>query len=258
MTTRIDRPARERDVDDMPPTVPPDTDRTRSIRRASLVAGVGILVIAGLAVFGEVFVVEGLVTPGDAARTARDVMASEGLFRLGVLSLYLVGILDVVVAWALFRVFTPVNEGISRLAAWFRLAYAGVFMVALGQLAGIPHLLSSAGYSSAFGTERVQAEALLRAETSHDIWMAGLVLFGAHLLLLGSLAYRSAYVPKILGVLLAVAGFGYVFDTFGEVLAEGAPSISTVTFLGEFLLAVWLVIRSRHISSAATQEGSRS
>ena len=258
MTTRTDQLPREREVDDMQPTVLPDTEGTHSIRRASLVAGIGILVIAALAVFGDVFVVEGLVTPGDAARTATDVMASEGLFRLGVLSLYLVVVLDVVVAWALFRVFAPVNEGISRLAAWFRLAYAGVFMVALGQLAGIPHLLSSAGYSSAFGTEGVQAQALLRADAYHDIWMAGLVLFGAHLLLLGYLAYRSSYIPKILGVLLAVAGFGYVFDSFGEVLGEGAPSISTVTFLGEFLLAVWLVIRSRHISFAATQEGSRS
>jgi len=258
MTTRIDQLPREREVDGRPPTVLPDPEGTRSIRLASIVAGIGILAIAALAVFGDVFVVEELVTPGDAARTATDVMASEGMFHLGVLSLYLVVVLDVVVAWALFRVFAPVSEGISRLAAWFRLAYAGVFMVALGQLAGIPHLLSSAGYSSAFGTEGVQAQALLRADAYHDIWMAGLVLFGAHLLLLGYLAYRSAYVPKILGVLLAVAGTGYVFDTFGEVLAEGAPSISTVTFLGEFLLAVWLVIRSRHISLAATQEGSRS
>ena len=111
MTTRIDQLPREREVDDIPPTVLPDTEGTHSIRRASLVAGIGILVIAALAVFGDVFVVEGLVTPGDAARTATDVMASEGLFRLGVLSLYLVVALDVVVAWALFRVFAPVSEG---------------------------------------------------------------------------------------------------------------------------------------------------
>ena len=69
---------------------------------AGLVAGVGLMVMAALAGFGNFVVVEGLVTPGDAATTADDISASEGMFRLGVLGLYLVVVLDVVVAWALF------------------------------------------------------------------------------------------------------------------------------------------------------------
>jgi hypothetical protein len=252
VTTSIDELSRERQVGDVPPTSPPGSRTIDSMRRASILAGIGILLIAALAVFGDIFVVEGLVTPGDAAKTARDIMASEGMFRLGVASLYLVVLLDVIVAWALFRVFAPVSEGISRLAAWFRLAYAGVFMVAIGQLAGIPHLLGSDGYSAAFGTDQLHAQALLRADAYHDIWMAGLALFGVHLLLIGYLAYRSGYIPRIVGVLLALAGFGYVFDSVGAVLSESAPVISTVTFLGEFLLGIWLLVRSRRVSLAAT------
>jgi hypothetical protein len=240
--------SRERDTGNTPPTALPDPRTIESKRRVTLIAGIGILLIAALAVFGDILVVERLVTPGDAGKTARDIMASEGMFRLGVASLYLVIVLDVIVAWALFRVFAPVNDGISRLAAWFRLAYAGVFLVAIGQLAGLPHLLGSDGYSAAFGTEQLQAQALLRADAYHDIWMAGLVLFGVHLLAVGYLAFRSGYVPKILGVLVAVAGFGYVFDSVGAVLSEHPPVISTVTFLGEFLLGVWLLVRSRRIS----------
>lgn len=80
------------------------------------------------------------MTPGDAPTTAHDITASEGLFRLGVASLYLAALLDIVVAWALFAVFTPVHAELSRLSAWLRLAYAGVFIVALSQLAGIPAL----------------------------------------------------------------------------------------------------------------------
>jgi hypothetical protein len=94
----------------------------------------------------------------------------------------------------------------------------------------------------------LHAQALMRADAYHDIWMAGLVLFGVHLLLVGYLAFRSGYVPKILGVLIAVAGFGYVFDSVGAVLSEHAPVISTVTFLGEFLLGIWLLVRSRRVS----------
>jgi uncharacterized protein DUF4386 len=253
MTISIDELSRKRQVGDMPPTAPPGARTIDSRRRAALIAGIGILLIAALAVFGDIFVVEGLVTPGDAAKTARDIMASEGMFRLGVASLYLVIVLDVIVAWALFRVFDPVSEGVSRVAAWFRLAFAGVFMVAIGQLAGIPHLLGSDGYSTAFGTEQLHAQALLKADAYQDIWMAGLVLFGVHLLLIGYLAYRSGYVPKILGVLLAVAGFGYVFDSFGAVLSERAPVISTVTFLGEFLLGIWLLVRSRRVALGSSR-----
>ncbi len=182
----------------LPPSAPP-AGSDRSVRRASLVAGVGLMLMSVLAGFGNLMVLEGLVTPGDAAQTAEDIAASDGMFRFGVTSMYLIVVLDVVIAWALFRVFAPVNEGISRLAAWFRLAYAGVFMVAISQLAGIPDLLASEGYSTAFPPQQLQAEALLKVDAFNDIWYAGLILFGAHLLIIGFLAYKSGYVPKVLG-----------------------------------------------------------
>jgi hypothetical protein len=203
--------------------------------------------MAALAGFGALVAVDGLVTPGDAAATAEDIVRSEGTFRLGVASLYLVVVLDVVVSWALFRVFSPVDRQVSRLAAWFRLAYSGVFLVAISQLAGIPHLLSSDEYSAALGAEQVHAQALQKVDAYHDIWFAGLVLFGAHLLLVGYLAYRSGYVPRILAALLVIAGLGYVVDSFATVLFTSPVGISSVTFLGEFLLGCWLVARGRSV-----------
>ena len=228
---------------------PVGSDATRAVRRAGLVAGAGLMLMSALAGFGNLVVLEGLVTPGDAAKTAGDILASVSTFRFGVASLYLVVVLDVVVAWALFRVFTPVSRDLSRLAAWFRLAYAAVFMVALSHLAGIPDLLSGTDYSAAFSPEQLQAQAMLKIDTFEDVWFAGLILFGVHLVVLGYLAYKSGYVPKVLGVLLVVAGVGYAFDSFVRVLSEGSPiAISTVTFLGEFLLGIWLLVRGRRIS----------
>ena len=133
------------------------------------------------------FAVKGLVVPGNAARTARNIAGHEGLFRLGILSLYLVAALDVVVAWALYRVFKPVSEALSKLAAWLRIAYAAVFMVAISQLVG---------------ALRLHAQALRHINSFTNIWDAGLVLFGLNLFVLAYLAYRSGYVPKLLGVLL--------------------------------------------------------
>jgi hypothetical protein len=250
--TTLQHPALEHPAGDVsaPALAGPDasasSDASRPIRRAGLIAGAALMVMAALAGFGNIVVLQGLVTPGDAAKTAGDVMRSDAVFRFGVASLYLVVVLDVVIAWALLRVFSPVNRDVSRLAAWFRLTYAGVFMVALSQLAGIPELLSGAGYSASFTPAQRQGLALLRIDTFNDIWSAGLILFGVHLLILGYLAYKSGYVPRVLGILLVIAGVGYVFDSFVAVFSDGSPfAISTVTFLGEFLLGLWLLIRGR-------------
>jgi hypothetical protein len=194
-----------------------------------------------LSAFGYLLAVKGLVVPGNAARTARNITAHEGLFRLGIVSLYLVAALDVVSAWALYRVFKPVSQGLSRLAAGLRTAYAAVFMVAISQL---------------FGALRTHAQALQHINTFTNIWDAGLVLFGLSLFVLAHLAYSSGYVPKLLGVLLAIAGFGYVFDTVVRALVQGSSSdVSAITGMGEFVFALWLVIRGRRI--ALLGSGSR-
>ena len=237
-----------------PPVSASPTDATQAVRTAALVAGAAILLVAALAGFGNLVVVQGLVTPGDAATTADDILGSETMFRLGVASLYLAALLDVVVAWALLQVFRPVHAELARLSAWLRLGYAVVFVVALSQLAGIPGLLTDA--DGAFTQAQVQTQAFSKVVAFNDIWFAGLVLFGAHLVVAGYLAYRSGYVPRIIGVLLVVAGVGYVFDSIVSVFTEDAPfAVSSVTFLGEFLLGLWLLLRGRRISLAATPAG---
>jgi hypothetical protein len=206
-----------------------------------------------VAIFGKVVAVDGLVTEGDATRTATDIMASQGLFRLGIASLVVVIALDVVVAWALYRVFSPVSRSLSMLAAALRLVYSGVFMVAIGQLLGVIRLLSNDGNLAVFGADQVDAQAMLGITAFNDIWYVGQFLFGLHLLLIGYLAYRSSYIPRLLGVLLVISGFGYATDSMGAVLALGSwTNISSFTFIGEFLLALWLLIRARRIAGTAS------
>jgi hypothetical protein len=233
------------------PATPDGHGETRSIRRAGLTAGVALLVLAALSALGVLVAVDGLVTPGDAAKTATDIAASDTRFRLGVASLYLVVVLDIVAAWALFRFLAPVNAWLARLTAWLRVAYSVVFLVAISQLAAVPGMLSDRGYQDAFGHRQLQAQAMLKLEAFDHTWMAALLLFGAHLALLGYLAYRSGYVPRLVGVLLVIAGAGYAVDTLSSALSADPVVISTFTSLGEFVLAVWLVVRSGRIQPGA-------
>ena len=210
------------------------TTITHTLRRASLTAGVGLAamaVLAGFAVFGAI---AAQITPGDAARTAQDIAASQGVFRLGIAGLMIVVILDVIVATALYILFAPVNRMVAIMAAGFRITYAAVYLVAIAQLVIAVDLLST------------PEQALLAVNTYDTIWHVGLILFGVHLLLVGALAYQSGFIPKIFGILLLIAGTGYLIDGFGAVLVpDYAISIGAFTFVGEVALIFWLLISGR-------------
>jgi hypothetical protein len=227
-----------------------------TVRRAGVVAGVALLVMVPVAVFADFVVVQGMITPGDGAATAAEIVAREGTFRLGVLAWLLVVVLDVVVAWALNRVFRPVSPAISMLTAVFRLVYTAVLLVAVGQLLRALDVLT-VGSAPAPGTVDVSEHAVLELNAFQDLYDLGLFLFGVHLALLGYLSLRSDFIPKVVGVLLVVAGAGYAFDTVGAVLALDAPRVAVFTFLGELLLALWLLVagrRLRAVDSAPVME----
>jgi hypothetical protein len=222
-----------------------------TVRRASLVAGVALLVMIPLAVFADFVALQGMITPGDGAATAAEIVAREGTFRLGVLAWLLVVVLDVVVAWALYRVFRPVSPAISMLTAVFRLVYSAVLLVAVGQLLRAVDVLT-VGSAPAPGTADVSEHAVLELNAFQDLYDLGLFLFGIHLALLGYLSLRSDFIPKVVGVLLVVAGAGYAFDTVGAVLGLELPRVSAFTFLGELLLALWLLVAGRRLRAVGS------
>jgi len=120
-------------------------------------------------IFGFIVVVQGLVTPGDPAQTAKDITESSGLFRLGIAALYLVIPLDIVVGWALYRVFSPVSKSLSMLAATLRVAFAVVFMVAISRLVDVLRLLDNDSSLAAFSPEQLHTQALLAITAYNDV-----------------------------------------------------------------------------------------
>jgi hypothetical protein len=217
-----------------------------TVRRAGVVAGVALLVMVPLAVFADFVAVKGMITPGDAAATAAEIVAREGTFRLGVLAWLLVVVLDAVVAWALYRVFRPVSPAISMLTAVFRLVYTAVLLVAVGQLLRALDVLT-VGSAPAPGTADVSEHALLELNAFQHLYDLGLFLFGIHLALLGYLSLRSDFIPKVIGVLLVVAGAGYAFDSGAAGLGLELSRVAAFTFLGELLLALWLLVAGRRL-----------
>jgi hypothetical protein len=223
----------------------PPSDAGWTVRRAGVVAGVALLMMVAAAVFANFVVLEGMIKSGDGPATVAEIVAREGIFRLGVLAWLLIVVLDAVVAWALYRVFRSVSPAVSMLTAVFRLVYTAVLLVAVGQLM---RALDALPVDSALaGADAVSRGVLLELDAFQHLYDLGLFLFGIHLALLGYLSLRSDFIPKVVGVLLVVAGAGYGFDTVGAVLAVPLPPVSMFTFLGELLLALWLLVAGRRL-----------
>lgn len=218
------------------PARPADT--AKSQRSASLTAGLALALMAVLAGFGVFGAIQPLIVPGDADATVAAILGSELMFRAGIACLILVTILDVIVSAALFTLFEPVNRGLSMMAAWFRLAYTAVYLVAILQLSVAATLLGE------------PVEALQAIEAFYTIWYIGLIFFAAHLFLIGYLAYISRFMAKVFGILLVIAGVGYAVDGFGVVLIPGFTTfLGGFLFVGEVVLIFWLLIKGRRLTN---------
>lgn len=216
----------------------------RSLRKAAIIAGCGLLIMTLFFLFADIFVFQKLIVPGDATATAHNIMASEMLFRAGIASILIVLICDVVVAWALYIFLRQVNKSLALLTAWLRLVYAAMLGTALFNLVIVLMLLSDANYLVVFNTDQLHAQALLFLNVFNDAWFLGLIVFGFHLLTLGYLVFKSDYIPTILGVLLIAAGLGYLVDYFGQLLFPNFNlAISLVVGWGELIFMFWLLLK---------------
>jgi len=222
-----------------------------SLRTAALVSGFSSVLTAIVAGFAFGFVRTSLIVPADAIVTVNNIMASEKLFRAGIFSWLIIIILDMLVAWSLYVFFKPVNKSIALLAGWLGVAAATISGIAqLNAVIALP-LLSSADYLKVFEPAQLHALALLFLNAFDKIWSIGLFVFGCHLLLRGYLAFRSGFIPKILGILLLVASLCYLITTSANILLPSYDNykatvdaiISAPLAIGELGLAFWLLFK---------------
>lgn len=208
--------------------------------------------MALIAAFAEFYVRQRLVVPDDAAATATNLMTHEQLWRLGIVAFLVVIILDVVVAWALYLVFKPVNNAVSGLMAVSRLVFASIFAVAVVNLITAVDLVSDASAGGAFDPGQLPAQTMASLNAFGSTWSVGLAFFGIHLALAGYLTLKSGYMSRALGVALVIAGLSYAFDTFaGLLVRDYEPTAALFTFVGEVALFLWLLIRNAKIPVAS-------
>jgi hypothetical protein len=107
-----------------------------------------------------------------------------------------------------------------------------------------PSLVLNAGRSlSAFSSDQSQALAYTWLMLNGYAFHTHLFLFGLWCLLVGVLIFKSKFLPRILGVLLAIAGLGWMMYLVPPVAERlFMPYIAGASALGEIPLELWLIV----------------
>jgi hypothetical protein len=222
----------------------PTKENTTSIQTTARLTGFLYLLLIPLGVFGLLYVPSTLIVSGDAAATASNIMANEGLFRLGSLSALVVALVNLFVVLLLYKLLKPVNRNVAALMVIFLLLSIPIsFINELNNFAA-PLLLGGADYLSVFTQAQLHALVLFFHELHQHGVIVAQVFWGLWLFPMGYLVFRSGYLPRIIGIFLMIGTFGYVVDSltfmvFPNFGFEFAPFL----FVGEGLLPLWLLIR---------------
>ena len=229
-----------------------------SNKKTARIAGFLYLIMAVCSAFSMMYVDPKFFVPGDAAATVSNIQASEWLFRLGFVSNLVGQIIFLFLVYALYKLLKSVDKDQARLMVILVVASVPVACLnMLNQFAPI-HLLSGAGYLSAFEPAQLQALAMVFLDMQkHGIFIAE-IFWGLWLFPLGLLVFKSGFMPKVLGVLLMVGCFGYLIDCLTFFLF---PSYKVITYPGiaisvvaEFSFIFWLLFKGVRDQQPATTE----
>jgi Domain of unknown function (DUF4386) len=217
-----------------------------SPRPSARITGVVYLLYFLTAVLGGFFLKE-FVVDGDATATANNILAHLPLFRLGLATELIATACYIVVTALFYGLFKGVNRSLSLLAAFFGLA--GCAVTAFGSIFQLATLvvLGGAQYLRVFNVEQLRALALMFLQLNTETANISLVLFGFYDLLIGYLIFKSDFLPRILGLLMAVAGLGWLAFLYPPLANALSPYVLVLGFVAELLLMLWLLVKGVNV-----------
>lgn len=222
------------------------TDTPPSISLARL-AGALYLGTIVLGLFAEVVSRGSLIMGSDAGATAQAILADQGLFRAGLVADVAMLACYVGVTALFHDMFRQVHARVSRTAAAFSLIGIAVLAADTLVLLAPLRMLAAPSYVAAIAAPQREAAALLALKVHGDGYDISLIFFGIYCLMLGWLAWRSGFLPKIIGALMGLAGVCYLVNSIADLAAPTlakslSPHLMDPTLIGEAALALWLLV----------------
>jgi uncharacterized protein DUF4386 len=211
-----------------------------SPKRLARIAGVLYLLVGIFGGFAQAFVYPKIYVAGDAAKTAGNLIANSGLVRVGVVADLVQATIWVFLALTLYRLLRHVNKSAARAMVVLTAIGAGITMLnAVFEFEGM-RVATGAVNLGGFGAAGSNALALLLVDAQHYGLLVASIFFGLWLVPLGYLAFKSAWFPRALGVVLIVGGACYLLDVFAAFLVpDFGKAIHGYITIPSIIAEVW-------------------
>jgi hypothetical protein len=211
------------------------------------IAGGLYLIVIGAGAFSYGFVRSAIITPGEADATAANILAHQLLYRLGFVAVILLLLCNVPLALIFFDLFKVVRRNLAALVAFFILVATAIEAVTLLNYFAPLILLGSGHRVSAFKAEQLHALAYIFLELQAIGFNVAVVFFAFYDLLIAYLVVRSIFLPRVLGLLMAIGGICYLTNSFANFLSSGFaaflfPYILVPSGVAELSLCLWLLV----------------
>jgi Domain of unknown function (DUF4386) len=215
------------------------------VQKYATVAGILLLVSLVAGGFGEAYVPSRLMVSGDAAATAANINDFDLLYRLGFTAFLIESLCDITLVLIFYALLRPVSRELSLLAAFFGLVGTVLFAFAELFYFAPPLILGGAGYLKTFSPDQLNSLVLLSLKFYGYAGMIFTAYYGMSWLVRGYLIFHSGYLPKFLGVLMAIGGGGFVVRNVLLILAPAYASRLLLVLMlpGGLLLTVWLLAK---------------
>ncbi len=219
-----------------------------SVKKTARLTGLFYLAIFFANFFVFIFVSGSLNVAGDAAATAENIRASEALYRSGVVSYLIVFLSEIGATILLYKLLAPVNKTLSLLMVATRLLQAAVHAANLINFIFPLVLINGGDYLTTFTAGQIDSLVLLFTDAHYYGVLVSEAFFAVSLFLLGYLVVKSELFPSILGIMLAIAGAGYVLDSFGIfLLPQHAALFANImvapAIIAELSFTLWLLVK---------------
>ena len=220
-----------------------------SQRTAAKVAGFSLLFSMAIVVFANYALLNPLIVPGNAAETARNLVAHETQVRVIATCFLTYSASVIVLLVALYVILKPVNRLFALVGALFRFVFASLWLMTTLNLLGALRLLGSANYLHAFEEDRLQALARLSLAANFDDYYVGLPFFGLAATVCAWLWLKSNYIPKglaLFGVISSawcvICAFVFlIFPHFNKIVNDYWFDSPMAIF--EMVLSFWLLFK---------------
>lgn len=217
-----------------------------SIRKTARLAGILYFVMSILMIFSFLYAPAAFIVNGDPAATAHKIIEGEQMYRLTILASLVSQVLFIVVALTLYHLFRDVDRWMARLMAVLVCVGVACDLVVVANRMAPLDLLIGNDFLSVFTRPQLEALSLAFLYLGGNLSVLLTSFWGLWLIPFGILTIKSGFFPKILGILLMLAGVGYIVTCLAFFVAPTqmglVRQIMTPLYFGEVPIILWLMV----------------